>query len=58
MVYSLNFSLEKGRFSVYFSHAKRLRELLCNKLVRIRAIKIRHKVLAKHNLLFSKFRLS
>ncbi|QXO19375.1 MULTISPECIES: phosphoribosylamine--glycine ligase [Vibrio] len=30
--------LEKPVFSYYFSHAKRLREIFCNKLVRIRAI--------------------
>ncbi|EPW3768013.1 phosphoribosylamine--glycine ligase [Vibrio fluvialis] len=34
----LLFSLEKPVFSYYFSHAKRLREIFCNKLVRIRAI--------------------
>jgi len=32
--------LEKPFFSDYFSHAKRLREIFCNKLVRIRAIQI------------------
>ncbi|EOX3120410.1 phosphoribosylamine--glycine ligase [Vibrio cholerae] len=32
--------LEKPFFSDYFSHAKRLREIFCNKLVRIRAIEI------------------
>uniref|UniRef100_UPI003F58D4D0 phosphoribosylamine--glycine ligase n=1 Tax=Vibrio cholerae TaxID=666 RepID=UPI003F58D4D0 len=37
---SLKFVLEKPFFSDYFSHAKRLREIFCNKLVRIRAIQI------------------
>ncbi|EKF9742163.1 hypothetical protein [Vibrio cholerae] len=37
---SLKFVLEKPFFSDYFSHAKRLREIFFNKLVRIRAIQI------------------
>ncbi|WP_199251467.1 phosphoribosylamine--glycine ligase [Vibrio furnissii] len=35
----LFFSLEKPVFSYYFPNAKRLREIFCNKLVRIRAIR-------------------
>ncbi|RBM38858.1 phosphoribosylamine--glycine ligase [Vibrio tarriae] len=50
---SLKYVLEKPVFSDYFPHAKRLREIFCNYLVRIRAIQIAaNKVFPQTALLF------